>query len=69
MTTLRLAIIPLVSLISACAATGPANDGFEHSHESLDIGKIQENEWVGQVVKKATESIRPEEKNAAQKRQ
>lgn len=57
MTSLRLAIIPLAILISACAATGPADDGFENSLESVDIGKLQDNDGlIDRVVQKVIKS-------------
>ncbi|MFV2032988.1 MAG: hypothetical protein ACC663_10875 [Gammaproteobacteria bacterium] len=33
-------LIALSFLTAACAATGPADDGFENSQESLDIGRV-----------------------------
>lgn len=33
-------IIALSFLTAACTVTGPADDGFENSNESLDIGRL-----------------------------
>ncbi len=66
MTPLRLAIIPLAFFISACANTGPADDGFENSNESIDIGKIHAGELLSRVLKRTEPSENTGEDNKNQ---
>ena len=47
-----LAIFPLSLFLSACASTGPADDGFENSNESIDIGRIHTGELLELVLRK-----------------
>ena len=36
-----MAVIFIATVTSSCSITGPADDGFENSLESVDIGTIQ----------------------------
>lgn len=49
-------LMVLVGLMTACAVTGPANDGFENSLESLDIGTLQDGDLLGNLVNKAAKA-------------
>ena len=43
-------IIQLALLMSGCAVTGPADDGFENSQESIDIGKLDTTELIQKIL-------------------
>ena len=43
-------LIALSFLASACTITGPADDGFENSQESLDIGRITSEDGEAYTV-------------------
>lgn len=53
MKLLILGAIGLFMMLSGCAITGPADDGFENSLESIDIGKLQTNHAIDRIVKNA----------------
>ena len=52
-------IIPLALAMSGCAVTGPADDGFENSQESIDIGKLDTTGLIDLVMNKASNSKNP----------
>lgn len=61
-----LTIFPLSLFLSACASTGPVDDGFENSHESIDIGRIHTGELLELVLKTTKGSASSDEKNTSQ---
>lgn len=66
MTHIRLVIISLALLFTtACANIGPADDGFENSHESVDIGRLPTTEILARALRKATERVDAEENKKA----
>lgn len=44
----------LLGLSTSCAITGPADDGFENSLESVDIGKLRDNELLVRYIPAST---------------
>ena len=52
-----LSTVILIAWLPACTVTGPADDGFENSQESLDIGKLQDGEAIDRLAKKAAKAV------------
>ena len=50
-------IIPLALSMSGCAVTGPADDGFENSQESIDIGKLDTIELIQKILPHKAKTI------------
>ena len=48
--------VTLLGLASACSVTGPADDGFDNSLESVDIGKLQDGALLSGYLSKVTDT-------------
>jgi len=63
MMPLRIIVAPIVISLalatSGCAVTGPADDGFENSNESVDIGKLDSTGLLNLLKKKSSDSKNP----------